>query len=252
MVGAGQADPLSTPVEPRDASSVILLRDGDPGLEVLMVRRHESSKDFAGASVFPGGLVEVEDADHACPWIGGPFDVGAARRALGEELGDERIRALYACACRELHEEACVRIPPHGLAPIARWITPEFQKRRWDTRFFLAADPDAQNASADGTETCEAVWLTPAGALAGYRDGAHLLAPPTFRLLEELSRHETMDAAFAAARASGPPRPILPVPLAEADEVTLDYPGDREYPGETASGRNRLVMRDRRWLSIRE
>jgi 8-oxo-dGTP pyrophosphatase MutT (NUDIX family) len=251
MVGPGKADPLS-PSVPRDAASVLLLRDGVTGLEVLMVRRHESSRDFAGASVFPGGLVEVEDADPRGSWIGDAFDAEAARRDLGEELDEERVRAIHACACRELHEEACVRITADRLVPIARWITPAHQPRRWDTRFFLAADPDAQEAAADGAETCEAVWLTAEGALAAYRAGAHLLAPPTFRLLEELARFPTAERAFAETRASGPPRPILPVPLADADELTLVYPGDREYPGESAVGRNRIVMRDRRWLSIRE
>ena len=240
------------PEAPRDAASVLLLRDGSAGLEVLMVRRVESSRDFAGASVFPGGLVEIEDSDPAGAWLGAPFDVATARLALGEELADETIRSLYACACRELHEEACVRITADRLIPVARWITPEFQKRRWDTRFFLAVDPDAQDVAADGNETCEAIWLSPAAALAAYREGLHVLAPPTFRLLEGLLPFSTADDAVAGARRFGPPQAILPVPLANADEVTLVYPGDRDYPGESATGRNRIVMRDRRWLSIRE
>jgi 8-oxo-dGTP pyrophosphatase MutT (NUDIX family) len=276
------------PAEPIPAATVVVLRDRPSGPEVLMVRRHERAGDFAGASVFPGGLVDASDADPELAPSESGFDAERAGIALGENLPESDVRALYVAACRELFEEAglllvrrvgrdslrrlcelrpavqagtvalraalcregCV-LALTRLAPFARWITPEFQKRRWDTRFFIAEAPEDQIAECDGTETSEAVWLTPAAALDAYRVGEHQLAPPTFRVLEELSDFSTTAHACAALGRSGPPRAILPVPLREAPVLTMVYPGDRDYPGDGASGLNRLLLDGGRWKSLR-
>ena len=270
------------------AATVVVLRDGSRGLEVLLVRRHDRARDLAGVSVFPGGLVEPGDADPELSAVESGFDVERARRELGEDLPDGEARSLYVAACRELFEEAglllarsvdagafdrlcairtavqagteswrealdregCV-LALDGLLPFARWITPEFQPRRWDARFFLATAPAAQDARCDGTETSEALWLRPREALDAYVAGAHQLAPPTFRVLEELGDFPTVDAARAALRANGPPQPILPVPLRDAPVLTMVYPGDRDYPGSNVVGLNRLSLVDGRWKSER-
>jgi 8-oxo-dGTP pyrophosphatase MutT (NUDIX family) len=270
------------------AATVVVLRDTANGPEVLMVRRHERAGDFAGASVFPGGLVEPADADPALAAIESGFDAEQSRRDLGEDLEAADARSLYVAACRELFEEAgllLVRdVEPRGfdrlcavraalqagteswrqaleregcvlaldrLLPFARWITPEFQPRRWDTRFFVAQAPATQEARCDGTETSEAVWLRPCDALEAYAAGAHQLAPPTFRVLEELCPFSTVAAARAALRAAGPPRPILPVALRGAPVLTMVYPGDRDYPDAEDRGLNRLRLVDGRWKSER-
>jgi 8-oxo-dGTP pyrophosphatase MutT (NUDIX family) len=280
-------------VAPVAAATVVVLRDSPLGPEVLMVRRHERSGDFAGASVFPGGLVDPQDADPDLVPAETGFVVESAVAALGEVIPEATARALHVAACRELFEEANMLLArrPHGepigeaalersarlrfglqagteslksvlerenavlaldaLLPFARWITPEFQPRRWDARFFLVEAPAGQIALCDGTETCEAVWLRPEAALAAYRAGEHMLAPPTFRVLEDLQAYTSVPEAFAALRRAGPPRPILPVSLAGAELVTLVYPGDRDYPGDIATGLNRLVLRDGRWQSER-
>jgi 8-oxo-dGTP pyrophosphatase MutT (NUDIX family) len=276
------------PAEPTRASTVVVLRDSAVGPEVLMVRRHERSGDFAGASVFPGGLVEAADADPALAPAESGLSADRARAELGETLPEAEARALYVAACRELFEEAGLLLahridePAHRrlcqlrlalqadaaiwsaslaregcvlaldrLAPFARWITPEFQPRRWDTRFFVAQAPSGQNAQCDGTETSEAVWLRPADALDAYRGGAHMLAPPTFRVLEELGGFASAAQACSALRAAGPPKPILPVALRGAPVLTMVYPGDREYPGGAEPGLNRLLLVDGRWKTER-
>jgi 8-oxo-dGTP pyrophosphatase MutT (NUDIX family) len=253
-----------------------------------MVRRHERAGDFAGASVFPGGLVEASDADPELAPSESGFSPEQALAALGEPLAETEARALYVAACRELFEEAALllvrRVDQSALrrlcklraalqagtlplraalqregcvlalarlTPFARWITPEFQKRRWDTRFFVAEAPEDQTAECDGTETSEAVWLRPAAALDAYRAGEHQLAPPTFRVLEELCEFSTAAGACAALASAGPPRPILPVPLRDAPVLTMVYPGDRDYPGGDAIGLNRLVLDGGRWKSRR-
>lgn len=277
------------PAEPIPAATVVVLRDALGGPEVLMVRRHERAADFAGASVFPGGLVDPSDADPDLAPPASGFSLARALAALGEPLAETEARSLYVAACRELFEEAglllaqrvdedalrrlCERraalqagterlaaaLAREGcvlalarLTPFARWITPEFQKRRWDTRFFVAEAPEGQQAESDGTETSEAVWLHPAAALGAYRAGDHLLAPPTFRVLEELCDFSTVAAACAVLGSAGPPRPILPVPLREAPTLTMVYPGDRDYPGGCGGGGlNRLVLEGGRWRSQR-
>ena len=58
-----EADQSSTPVTPLDASTVLLIRDSDDGIEVFMVVRHSKADFASGALVFPGGKVDPEDAD---------------------------------------------------------------------------------------------------------------------------------------------------------------------------------------------
>ena len=277
------------PVEAVPAATVVVMRDSPGGPEVLMVRRHERAGDFAGASVFPGGIVEPSDADPALvPAKSAAFAVERALADLGERLSEPDARALYVAACRELFEEAglllaealddaalrrlcAIRIELQSgaeslkehlaregcalaldrLLPFARWITPEFQKRRWDTRFFAAVAPAGQRAQCDGTETSEAVWLRPCDALQAYRAGEHVLAPPTFRVLEDMAAFSSVGDALSALRAAGPPQPILPVPLRDAPTLTMVYPGDRDYPGGGGRGVNRLALVDGRWKSER-
>jgi 8-oxo-dGTP pyrophosphatase MutT (NUDIX family) len=276
-------------VEPVAAATVVMLRDSSRGPEVLMVRRHERAGDFAGASVFPGGVVDPGDADPGLAPAASGFSLERALAVLGEALPAAEAQALYVAACRELFEEAGLLLSSHvqdaalgrlcalraglqagtqslrdalaaegcvlaldRLLPFARWITPEFQTRRWDTRFFAAEAPLGQVAQCDGTETSEAVWLPPAAALEAYRAGEHLLAPPTFRVLEELCEFRTLPQALESLRAAGPPRPILPVPLRGAPSLTMVYPGDRDYPSGSGGDRlNRLILDGGRWKSER-
>ena len=281
------------PVDPVAAATVVVLRDAPAGLQVLLVRRHERSGDFAGASVFPGGVIDPADSDPDLAPPQSAFVASAALAALGEPLAPRDALALHVAACRELFEEArlllarrldgspidpqtveraaasrpelqarreelkallgreCIVLALDALMPFARWITPEIQRRRWDTRFFLATAPAGQTAASDGAETTEVMWLAPDEALSAYRDGAHLLAPPTFRVLEDLRSFARADDAIAAARSGGPPQPILPVPLADAPTLTMVYPGDRDYPGAAGGGLNRIALVDGRWRSRR-
>ena len=52
--GVPPTDPPA-PVPARDAATIMLVRDGDDGLEVCMLRRHLDSDFVGGAFVFPGG-----------------------------------------------------------------------------------------------------------------------------------------------------------------------------------------------------
>ena len=55
---------------PRDAASVVMLRDSQDGLQVLLVRRHAQTAVLGGACVFPGGKLDEDDGsdEPIVPW----------------------------------------------------------------------------------------------------------------------------------------------------------------------------------------
>ena len=187
-------------VEPRQAASLILLRDADDGVEVLLVQRNPDQRFMGGAWVFPGGAVDKgEEADHA------------------------------ATAVRELEEEAGIVVAdPGGLVKFSRWITPAEVVVRYDTHFFLAALPDGQEATIDGDEIVDEGWFTPAGALAAHRDGEIALVFPTIKHLEQLAGFASADALldFARGREVGPVQPRI---VAQGETARLLLPGEPGY-----------------------
>jgi 8-oxo-dGTP pyrophosphatase MutT (NUDIX family) len=101
------ADGSRAPVEPRHASTVVLLREGDgaPGsLEVYFLRRHVDMAFAAGMCVFPGGGVDSRDFDHLVGWVGPSPAQWAERLGTDEPLA----RALVCAAVRETFEESGV------------------------------------------------------------------------------------------------------------------------------------------------
>jgi 8-oxo-dGTP pyrophosphatase MutT (NUDIX family) len=190
---------------PRQAASVILLRGGGEGLEVLLVKRNPAARFMGGAWVFPGGAV---DAD--------------------EEGGDAPHRAA---AVRELGEEAAVHgVDPLALVPFSRWITPEEVRIRFDTRFFLTPVPDGAEPAPDGQETVDARWFEPQGALDAHGRGEILLVFPTIKHLEQLGRFPTADALLDYARG----REVVPVQprvVVSGETARILLPGEPGYEG---------------------
>ena len=181
-------------VPARPAATVALLRDGASGLEVFLLRRARTMAFAGGMYAFPGGKLEPgEDAAGA--------------------------------AVREVYEETGVRLAPDDLAAWAHWITPIFEERRYDTRFFVAALPpgeDARNISREATET---VWARPAAALDRLRRGEILMLPPTAVTLVELSDYIAVREAISDA-ASRVISPITPQAVVDDTMVRLALPGD--------------------------
>jgi len=170
----GGAGP-QTPTPPRPAATVILLRGGTNGLELLLVKRNPAARFMGGVWVFPGGAVEQAEGD------------------------DDR--AHRAAAVRELREEAGVELPdPAELVKFSRWITPALVRTRFDTHFFLASLPPGQEPRVDGEECVELGWYTPAGALEAHRAGEILLVFPTIKHLEQLSPFASAAELLAYAR----------------------------------------------------
>jgi len=181
------SDGQLSPAVPRDAATVILLRQAASGVEAFLLRRTAELEFAPGAYVFPGGSVDARDADETIGWAGpAPADFGGL---LG--VPPDRARALVCAAVRETFEESGVLLagPANSspadlvsdsaalaadrhalltgsaslgevlsrrglvlradlLTPWARWITPEASPRRFDTWFFAAALPPGQAATA--------------------------------------------------------------------------------------------------------
>ena len=86
------------------------------------------------------------------------------------------------CSLAELLRRRGLVLRSDLLRPWARWITPETEARRYDTRFFAAALPDGQRARDVSGEADETAWLEPAAALeAASRSEISLFPPPRSR-----------------------------------------------------------------------
>ena len=216
------AEPPS-PATPRQAATLLLLRDGADGLEVLMTSRHEAAGFAAGALVFPGGKVEPTDGALAACCAGAAaldavalvLRVAAIRetfeecgillaREAGALLSAAALAALLArhgkSAAGFAALAAGLELATDHLVPYAHWITPVDQPKRFDTHFFLAPAAPGQIAVHDGREAVDAVWTTPRAALAGADAGRIKLVFATRMNLVKLARSATVAAALAASR----------------------------------------------------
>lgn len=109
-------------------------------------------------------------------------------------------------------------VDAESLVPIAHWITPEVEGRRFDTRFLLAALPEGQSVVAHATETAGSQWLPPADALAAHAQGLMPMLPPTVAVLADLAGQVTVRSALQWARGRRTV-PLLPRARLAGDEM---------------------------------
>lgn len=228
--------PTGPPVEPRDAATVVLVRDGDRGIEAFLLRRVAGMAFAGGMTVFPGGGVDPRDADTSVAWSGPAPGWWASKFACSPELA----AALVCAAVRETFEESGVLLAgpsaatvvadttPYAAAraalvarelsfarfladeglvlradllrPWANWVTPPEEPRRYDTRFFVALLPEGQKADGATTEASDAVWQRPADALADWKAGRRALMPPTWVTLTEVDELGSVSAVLDESR----------------------------------------------------
>ena len=176
------------PAQPRDAATVLLLRDGegDRGVEVFVMVRHASMAFAGGMVAFPGGGVSVEDAVEGEAW--------AARLGVTPvEAG-----AVVACARRELEEETGVVVEELGAWDA--WTTPVFEPRRYRTWFFAAALPEGQEPLELSTESSSVAWVTPHEAMRRADAGEWMMLPPTYCSMLRLATFETVADVLETTR----------------------------------------------------
>lgn len=246
-----------TPPPARDAATVVLLRDGDAGVEVYLQRRVRTMKFAAGMYVFPGGAVDPEDVAAATALLLGPNESGSEIVADGD-AGRDTVAARYA-AVRESREEATIDLgDPMSLVYIGHWVTPEVEDKRFDTRFYAAVTNNA-DVHESSSETDDDSWLTPRRALAEYEDGRMLMLPPTVATLRdvaELAAASTTAAQIVDLLGQRAIAPLMPAPVADPAEpgglrwILVDYrtgeelseiagpPAGSEAGGVAASLRN--------------
>jgi glyoxylase-like metal-dependent hydrolase (beta-lactamase superfamily II)/8-oxo-dGTP pyrophosphatase MutT (NUDIX family) len=216
--------------DPRPASTLVIVRDGPHGLEVLLTIRPRSMRFMGGAAVFPGGAVSSPDRDPRWEQVSTLSGTDAAA-LLGEE--DARVAlGAFVCALRESFEEvgfiigsgteglargsslepeawlaACleegVRLATDRLVPAGRWVTPLGAPVRFDARFFIVATDHAWEPVPDPAEVESCLWVTPAEALARLAAGSLMMAPPTIEMLQRLAAHTTTDGALDALNRDG-------------------------------------------------
>jgi 8-oxo-dGTP pyrophosphatase MutT (NUDIX family) len=248
------------PAPARDAATVALVRDGAAGLEVYLLRRVAAMSFAPGAYVFPGGAVDPDDRDAEIGWSGAtPAEWAAtygtdeptalalvcaavretfeesgvllagpsAGEVLADVSGDEWEAEREALEGRgqslsQLLARRRLVLRSDLLRPLAHWITPEAEPRRFDTRFFLAAMPEGQLCRDVGGEADSRVWIKPQEAL----DSGLSLLPPTRSVLFDLARFGDVAAALAAQR---PIAPVLPKFALVDGEVRFLRPDDPGY-----------------------
>ncbi|MFW0792614.1 NUDIX hydrolase [Gordonia sp. CPCC 205515] len=254
----------STPIEPaplRGAATVALVRDSADGIEVFLQRRVKQMAFAGGMTVFPGGGVDPRDAEADLDWTGPDVQWWADAFATDVPTAQE----LVCAAVRETFEECGVllatrtggeSVDPAGFAtqraqlvdktvslagflrgegltlrsdllrPLAHWITPIIEKRRYDTRFFLAALPDGQDADDQTSEAEVARWVRPQAAIDAWADGQHYLLPPTWSVLTYLAGFDSVADVLAAEVSITPIEPDHTPGLGIAG---LSFPGSDRF-----------------------
>lgn len=275
------SDVVHTPPVP--SATVMVLRDGPTGLEVLLVRRHGNSGVLGGVHVFPGGKLDAADRQVSPAALDRP--VADCLQGLGEpDLDAGTAVGLHVAALRETFEECGLLlgldapidavprlrehtqagaafadavqalglpVPVSSLLPWSRWVTPRVPSvtnKRFDTRFFVALAPPGQQAEHCAFEATEAVWLSPRAGLERYWAGEIDLAPPQIMSLCQLGALADVARVQAAARSRSPVL-IAPEPFDVEGQRVICYPGDPSHScaDRAWAGPTRLVYRNRRF-----
>ena len=159
-----------------------------------MIERSASSRFLPGYVAFPGGAVEPQDERLAESWFGDRAE--ASRACAVRELVEEVGLALTGSGLRDgpvpsASSIETIRSEPPSIAQlpqIAHWVAPEDVPVRFDALYLAAAADDGLEPKADGTETADAWWISPAALLEGWEAGSTKLYWPTYLTVRELAR----------------------------------------------------------------
>lgn len=221
--------------------------DGGGGVDVFMLRRSSTMEFAPRMMVFPGGGVDPRDADPSLPWAGpSPTEWGRlliADEATARELVVAAVREVFE-ECGVLlagpdmdsvvgdvsgpewqAERASLLSREHSLAQMmigrglvlrsdllrarAHWITPEFEPKRYDTRFFAALLPAGQIADDQTSEADHADWADPVRLLRDYESGSARMLPPTVVCVEQVAAATSVAEFLAAEVHMAPITPVL-------------------------------------------
>ncbi len=257
------AEGSATPVEPRNAATVVLMRPGaEPatGPELYLLRRQTSMAFAGGMCVFPGGGVDPRDFDHAVAWTGPTPAEWAERLGVDEPMA----RALVCAAVRETFEESGVLLAGTAesvvadttgddweadrvalesrdlsltdfldrrglvlrtdlLGAWAGWLTPVFEPRRYRTWFFTASLPAGQLTRDVSSESSSVAWVPAMTAVEQAEAGDIFMMPPTYLTCLDVGQHADPDAVLAEA-AGRSVEIFTPEVVPDGDEFVLSMP----------------------------
>lgn len=226
-VRAGDVDPPDPPVVARDSATIVVVRDGGEGIEAYLMRRQTTMAFAAGMYVFPGGGLMASDVELDLPWVG-PDAVEWGRRfrcapdlarglvvaairetfeetgillagpdahtVVSDTSGDNMQAARGALDEGEISfadflDTHHLVLRADLLGAWAHWITPEFERRRYDTRFFVAALPAGQRVGAISRESDRAAWAPLSRVIDAVDAGDAAMMPPTIAVCRQVAAH---------------------------------------------------------------
>lgn len=221
--------PADAPADPIPAATVVLLRDGDDGIETLMLRRDANLAFAGGAWVFPGGRVDPDDHPRG--------------RLAADDDADLQLTAARHAAVREAMEEAGLGVDPAALVWFAHWTPESAVPRRFATWFFAARAPAGSVVIDDG-EIRDHEWVAPAEVLRRHEVGEIQLLPPTWMTLTLLRGRTSVDDALRDM--DDAPPTIYVTKIGRRDErVAAMWDGDAGYDSGDI---DRPGPRHRLWL----
>lgn len=251
----------ASPAPPRNAATVILMRDGRRGPEVYLLRRQTTMAFAGGMCVFPGGGVDERDFDAAVRWA------GPNPTAWADTLGTDEAtaRALVAAAVRETFEESGVLLAGESadsvvadttgedweadrqalekrdlaftdflerrglvlrsdlLGAWSGWLTPVFEPRRYRTWFFVARLPEGQRTRDVSTESSSVTWLPAVEALEQVEREQMMMLPPTYITCLEVSQYDDAEEVLKATHGHRVEM-FTPEVISDGDEFVLSRP----------------------------
>jgi 8-oxo-dGTP pyrophosphatase MutT (NUDIX family) len=249
---------MSQAPAPAAAATILMLRDGDQGLETFMVVRHRQIDFASGALVFPGGRIDAQDGEvrDYCQGVDEAddtslaFRVGAIREAFEESgillarpagqtelISGERLAQIDKyrdplnkgeLGLKQFLESEQLILACDLLQHFAHWITPEMMPKRFDTHFYLAAAPLDHLAVHDGHESVDSVWISPTEALEGAKSGKYTIIFPTRLNVELLGQSHSLSEALQMAQ-DRTAVTVMPSVEKRDDGVYLCIPADAGY-----------------------
>ncbi|MGH8970357.1 MAG: NUDIX hydrolase [Actinomycetes bacterium] len=225
-------------------------------IEVYLLRRVGSMAFAAGMHVFPGGSVDPRDVERSVGWAGpdpswwagrlgcdermaralvcaavretfeesgvllaGPAEGRVVADTSGDDWEADRLALLdRSLSLADLMARRRLVVRTDLLRPWAHWVTPEFEPRRFDTRFFVAAVPTGQRTRDVGGEADRVAWLPVGEGVRGYDAGEVPMLPPTIVTLRELTAYDDVAAVLASTPAINP---LMPRPVLDGDDLRL-------------------------------
>jgi 8-oxo-dGTP pyrophosphatase MutT (NUDIX family) len=236
-------------VDPEDGAAPASGRTSDDCARLLGMDDPVAARAFLVAAIRElseeAGVLLARDAG------GRVADEATTARVRAAIEGARTGRRIHASAWHELVRAAGL-VPALDLVhPFARWVTPAFEPRRFDTVFLAAVAPADQVAMLDGHETTRLEWMRPSDAIAQHRaDGDVQLPPPTLATLLSIAEHDAAGASAAddwiRAHAWISGGDVMdPVLFHDGDEPALALPGDPLHPRTTKPSpwiRHRFVL----------